>query len=167
MCFHRTSSLGFLLLFWHQKRQNYCDEDCSQFGWYMGYVPLVMAWSLICSKITLNFSDRKMPYYWQNLIFYNHFFCTINRKSLGISIFPKIVLIAKKCPLKMTSIMFLFREVGLLMIYLLLPILTIWQEFGEHQQKTFVMLSRFWLLRGWVGGGEGGGWGNLLKKENL
>ena len=31
----------------------------------------------------------------------------------------------------------------------------------EHQQKTFVPLSRFWPLRGW------GVWINPLKKENL
>ena len=33
--------------------------------------------------------------------------------------------------------------------------------FREHQQKTFVRLSRFWSLRWW------GVWGNLLKKGNL
>ena len=32
----------------------------------------------------------------------------------------------------------------------------------EHQQETFLTLTRFWLLKGW-----GGDWGNLLKKENL
>ena len=33
--------------------------------------------------------------------------------------------------------------------------------FRENCQKTFVTLSRFWLLRGW------GVWVNPLKKENL
>ena len=33
----------------------------------------------------------------------------------------------------------------------------------EHQQKTFVMLSRFWPLQEW----RGWGWVNLLKMENL
>ena len=34
----------------------------------------------------------------------------------------------------------------------------------EHGQKTFVMISRFWLLRGW-GRGRGGGRVNPLKKK--
>ena len=34
-------------------------------------------------------------------------------------------------------------------------------KFREHQQKTFVKLSRFWPLRGW------GGLGESVKKENL
>ena len=32
----------------------------------------------------------------------------------------------------------------------------------EHRQKSFVMLSGFWLLRGWRRGGRG--WVNPLKK---
>ena len=36
----------------------------------------------------------------------------------------------------------------------------------EHGQKTFVMISRFWLLRGW-GRGRGGGVSKSVKKENL
>ena len=34
------------------------------------------------------------------------------------------------------------------------------QPWREHQQKTFVKLSRFWLLRGWQGPSES------IKKEN-
>ena len=33
----------------------------------------------------------------------------------------------------------------------------------EHQQKTFIKLSRFWLLRGWNGFSKS----IALKKENL
>ena len=44
-------------------------------------------------------------------------------------------------------------------------ILSLEAEVKEHQQKTFVTLSKFWSLM--VGGGGGGGWVNLLKKGNL
>ena len=43
--------------------------------------------------------------------------------------FPKIALIAKKRPLKVTSIIFLFTEVEQLAVYQLLPNLTIWEDF--------------------------------------
>ena len=33
----------------------------------------------------------------------------------------------------------------------------------EHRQNTFVKLSRFWLLRGWGGGGQVS---ESVKKEN-
>ena len=39
----------------------------------------------------------------------------------------------------------------------------------QHQLKTFIMLSGFWPLRGWVcvwgGRGGGGGWVNPIKKK--
>ena len=58
------------------------------------------------------------------------FYCTIDWKRWGMRIFPKIVLIAKRHSLKVTSPTFLFREVEQLAFYQLLPKLTIWGYFG-------------------------------------
>ena len=36
---------------------------------------------------------------------------------------------------------------------IVLPIYARIQVIREHQQKVFVRLGRFWLLKGWEGGG--------------
>ena len=63
----------------------------------------------------------KVPFEFVIIIFllYN------KRKLLGMHIFIKIYLITKKHPVKVTSTIFLFREVEQLAVYQLLPNLAI------------------------------------------
>ena len=69
------------------------------------------------------FVQRSLWIFWQlhtinnTWLFIIIFHWTINRKRLDMCIFPKIVLTAKKHPLKLTSTTFLFREVEQLAVY--------------------------------------------------
>ena len=67
------------------------------------------------------FFDRRTRYYWKNLIDCNHYLLHNKQKLLGMRIFPKIVSIARKRPVKVTSNPFLLREVEQLPVYQLLP----------------------------------------------
>ena len=98
-----------------KKWQNYCDEACSCFEWYMRHLTKVMVVYLF-----------KVPFEFVIIIFllYN------KQKLLGMHIFIKINLITKKHPVKVTSTIFLFREVEQLAVYQLLPNLAIWEDFG-------------------------------------
>ena len=51
------------------------------------------------------------------------------KQTKRLHILPKIILIATKRPLKVTSTTFLFREVEQLVVYQLLSNLTIWEDF--------------------------------------
>ena len=75
--------LGFLALFWHQKWDNYCDEDCSHFGRYL-FGCLFVQSSLII------FFVRMTQYYRQNLFCIIIFYCTINRKYWACTFFQKL-----------------------------------------------------------------------------
>ena len=84
-------------------KKTVCPKNISMWHW-------LSHCSLFVQTSIWSFFDRKTPCYWQNLIFYNHFYCTINRKWLGMHI-PKLLLIVRKYPLKVTSTTFLFREI--------------------------------------------------------
>ena len=60
---------------------------------------------------------------------YNHFLLDNKQKLLGMHIFPKITSIAKKNPVKVTSITLLFREVEQLAVYQLIPNLATLEDF--------------------------------------
>ena len=70
------------------------------------------------------------------LVFYNHFYWTIYKKGSKIRISPKIILIAKKRPLKVTSTTFLLREIeklGIISCYLI-----------SLYEKTSHGMTAFW-----------------------
>ena len=134
MCFQSTLSLGFLSFCWHQKWQNYCDKTCSQFEWHMGNITLVMATYLF--EIHFEFFWQKDSMLLTKLVFYNHFYWAIYKKRSEIRISPKIILNAKKRPLKVTSTTFLLREIeklGVISCYLI-----------SLHEKTSHGMTAFW-----------------------
>ena len=74
--------LGFLSLFWHQKWDNYCDEDCSHFGRYLFGCLFVQNSLRIFLLEWLNTIDK-------TYFVYNHFFIVQETENTGHAHFSK------------------------------------------------------------------------------
>ena len=130
MCFHSASSLGFLFEFFGIIKSDTITLT--------NLIPILDGtWThhlsdgcLLVQTLLWIFLTERLDAIDKTWFYKIIFYCTINRKRLGMCIFPKLALIAKKSPLKVNSTTFLFREVEQLAVYQLLPNLTISEDFG-------------------------------------
>ena len=118
-------SLGFLLLFWHQKQQYHCDKSLLPF-WLATNDHLSDGFLFVQSSCWI-FSTERL--YWQNMIFYNHFLLYRNRKQKKIryAYFSKNSLNFKKTSTESDQHWIPVQKRKQLVLYQLLPNLAIWE----------------------------------------